>query len=225
MSKALFVTGTGTGVGKTYITQQLLKTFAHKPINAVKPLITGWDEQENELDTHKLLQAMGKPMGDADIDTVSPFRFKAPLSPDQAAAYEGKEVDFVRLIEVCQQLMQKESLLIEGVGGVMVPLTSKYTVLDWIKALDIPVLLVAGSYLGTLSHTLTAFNVLKANHVVVAGIVVNQSIDCVGLKATLKSLESFCEQIPLIGWPRHQTLCPKSLHELAFFHQLEVRTR
>ena len=89
---------------------------------------------------------------------MSPWRFAAPLAPDMAAAREGRALDFDRPDRVCRHAIDARTdvLLIEGIGGIMVPLDERHTVLDWMVALRLPVLLVAGSYLGTISHTLTA---------------------------------------------------------------------
>ena len=81
-----------------------------------------------------------------------------------AARKEGKAVDFGALVDFCRRAIAAcpGTLLIEGIGGVMVPLDEKHTVLDWMAALNIPVVLVAGSYLGSLSHTLTALDAMRS---------------------------------------------------------------
>jgi len=94
-------------------------------------------------------------------------------------------------------------LLIEGVGGVMVPLDDTRTVLDWIAALRVPAILIAGSYLGTISHTLTAFDVLRRREIVVRAIVVNESEgSTVPLDDTVKSIARFA-RAELLALPRH----------------------
>ena len=108
-----------------------------------------------DSDTAVLLDSLGSDHSQDAIDRMSPFRFEAPLSPDMAAAREGRQIDFEALLQFCRDCAAgpEDILLIEGVGGVMVPLTRDKTVLDWIEAIDAPCLLVAGSYLGTISHT------------------------------------------------------------------------
>ena len=156
--KRLFVTGSGTGVGKTLVTAALAHQLsrAGKTVRAVKPVISGYTPATHrDSDTAVLLDSLGSDHSPEAIDRMSPFRFEAPLSPDMAAAREGRQLDFEALLHFCRDCAAgpEDILLIEGVGGVMVPLTRDKTVLDWIEAIDAPCLLVAGSYLGTISHT------------------------------------------------------------------------
>ncbi|MEQ8229548.1 MAG: dethiobiotin synthase [Rhodospirillales bacterium] len=154
-----------------------------RPARAIKPVISGWDGDDADAiaqsDTGQLLAAQGIDATDEAIDACSPYRFKAPLSPDMAAAREGLGIDFDRLVGFCRQELENtgddETLFIEGVGGVMVPLTDHHTVLDWIAALDIPVVLVVGSYLGTISHTLTAVMAMRTKHIALRTIVISES--------------------------------------------------
>jgi dethiobiotin synthetase len=111
----------------------------------------------------------------ANLDATSPWRFAAPLSADLAAAREGRSIDFEKLVAFCRAPSAADVTLIEGIGGVMAPLDREHTVLDWIAALGAPTLLVVGSYLGTLSHSLTAAAVLRQRSVAIAGLVINES--------------------------------------------------
>src|SRR3546814_10354844 len=106
---------------------------------------------------------------------MSPWRFRAPLSPDMAAAREGRTVPFDDLVDHCRDRLAAAAgpLLIEGVGGAMVPLDECHTVLDWMAALALPALLVSGTYLGAISHTLTALAALDARGISVSGIVLS----------------------------------------------------
>jgi len=96
-----------------------------------------------------------------------------------AAAREGQSIEFGALVKFCRDAAAGENgtLLIEGVGGVMVPLDNRHTVLDWARALNIPLIVVAGSYLGTISHTLTALEVIARAKLKVAALVINDSGD------------------------------------------------
>jgi dethiobiotin synthetase len=171
--KPLFVTGAHTGVGKTYISALLVRRWKAK---ALKPVISGFTPGES--DCSLLIEAMDGGL----IEEVSPWRFTAPLAPNVAARREGKSIDFDALVAFCRK---PGPLVIEGVGGVMAPITDTKTVLDWIEALGVPTLLVTGSYLGALSHTLTAARALKEP----LAIVVSQSEDCVGLEETVATLK------------------------------------
>jgi dethiobiotin synthetase len=128
-------------------------------------------------DAGELLAALGHRIDMATIEQVSPWRFAAPLSPDMAARRENRSVPFDGLVSFCRSQIAAapDTLLIEGVGGVMVPLDERHTVLDWLAALEIPALLVVGSYLGAISHTLTALSVLRARAIPVSMIIINET--------------------------------------------------
>ncbi|MBL26333.1 MAG: dethiobiotin synthase [Rhodospirillaceae bacterium] len=177
---ALFVTGTGTGVGKTWITARLIREAraAGMPVEALKPVISGFDPHDAaESDSGHLLAALGRPIDERTLATISPWRFAAPLSPDMAAAREGRAVDFDALVELCRRRIAEAEglLLIEGVGGAMVPLDGGHTVRDWIAALGIPAVVVAGSYLGTISHSLTTLDSLAVAGIEAKALVISES--------------------------------------------------
>jgi dethiobiotin synthetase len=164
--KRYFVTASGTGVGKTLVTASLCHQLraSGRTVRALKPVISGYAAGTHDAsDTAVLLDSLGLDHTADTIARMSPFRFEAALSPDMAAAREGKKVDFDALTAHCREAAAgpEDVLLIEGVGGAMVPLTETKTVLDWIAAVDAPCLLVVGSYLGTISHTLTAAPALQ----------------------------------------------------------------
>lgn len=179
MSK-IFVTASGTGVGKTFVTCALISQLrsSGRTVRALKPVATGfgWDDDESS-DTELLLRAQGVDPDEAAVASISPWRFKEPLSPDMASAREQASIPFEQLVSFCRTQDDVDITLIEGIGGVMVPLDGKHTVLDWLVALRAPVLLVVGTYLGTLSHTLTAAGMLRASGVEIAGTIVNESLD------------------------------------------------
>jgi dethiobiotin synthetase len=173
----LFVTSSGTGIGKTFVTVQLVRELkdAGISVRALKPVASGFDAaQLAASDTGLLLAAQGRELTDANVAATSPWRFAAPLSADMAAAREGRTIDFDELVAV-SRATDADVTLVEGIGGVMAPLDASHTVLDWIAALGTPALLVVGSYLGTLSHSLTAAAALAERGVVLAGVVVSES--------------------------------------------------
>jgi dethiobiotin synthetase len=178
---AIFVTSPGTGIGKTFVTARLAAELraAGRRVQALKPIASGFDAaRPQDSDTAELLHALDLAVTAENVAAVSPWRFAAPLSPDMAAAREARTVPFAELVEYCRTAAARADVtLIEGVGGVMVPLDDRHTVLDWIAALAAPALLVVGSYLGTLSHSLTAAAVLRARGVPLAAIVVSESAE------------------------------------------------
>jgi dethiobiotin synthetase len=177
---ALFITATGTGIGKTLTTALLLRQLeaAGRPARAIKPVMSGFDPSRAEAsDAGVLLAAAGVTVTEAAIAEISPWRFSAPLSPDMATMREGGAIDFDALVGWCRAQQRDDLLLIEGIGGAMVPLDDHHVVRDWIAALDIPALLVSGSYLGTISHSLTALAALRERQVRVAAVVLSTSPD------------------------------------------------
>jgi dethiobiotin synthetase len=177
-----FITATGTDIGKTFLTSALCWQLRQrgKTARALKPVISGvetWSDPAS--DTAHLLAAQGLELTEANFHACSPWRFRAPLSPSMAAPKEGGALTVSQIAGFCLEEAEKEKntdyFFVEGVGGVMVPLNSHHTVLDWMEALDYPVILVTGSYLGTLSHTLTALLALEARKLRLDAVVVSET--------------------------------------------------
>ena len=189
-----FVTATGTDIGKTYITANIIRAARQVGLDfsAIKPVLSGYEDANAAAsDSARLLAAMGKKVTLRNIAAITPWRFAAPLSPDIAAAREGRTIDFATLTSFCEAAIEAapDVLLIEGVGGVAVPLDDTHLVVDLIAALRIPALLVTGTYLGTLSHTITAVEALVVRGIPIAGIVLNESAGAtVGLEETAEAL-------------------------------------
>jgi dethiobiotin synthetase len=201
-----FITATGTGIGKTLVTASLAyqARMQGKSVQAMKPVVTGLTpETRDESDPAILLAALGKPQTEENLDAVSPFRFAAPLAPAMAAAKEGKRLNFDALVAASRPRPEHPDIvLIEGIGGLMVPLARGVTVLDWIVQLRYPVILVVGSYLGTISHTLTSAEVLRTRRVTIAGIVVSETEDSpVGFLPTVRAIGDFVDA-PVFPLPR-----------------------
>ena len=212
MSRKIFVTSTGTGIGKTHVTGEAIRNRIKSgfKVNALKPVISGYDPADVEnSDTGQLLNALGRDSSEENIEAISPWRFSAPLSPDQAAAQEGRSLDLEALVDFCTSSCTSDYdyHFIEGVGGLMVPLNDRHTVLDWIKALDCEIWLVAGTYLGSLSHTLTACDVLQHHGLTLSQLILSESEqDSVGLQQTATTLSRFLQQVPLITLRRQSEI-------------------
>lgn len=208
MTVSAFVTGTGTSVGKTFVAAGLIRCLRkrNKPVEALKPLVSGFDPADPKgSDPALLLEALGRMAGEADIRLIAPWRFLAPLSADMAAQAEGRAIDFGAIVDFCAAAAEaaRGTLLIEGIGGIMAPVGQRHTVLDLAVALKLPLILVAGSYLGTLSHTLCAQEVIRHHALDLLAIVISESEgSSVPLDATLASLAHFTHA-PLLGLRRH----------------------
>jgi dethiobiotin synthetase len=203
----IFVTGTGTDIGKTFVTAALVRHLrsAGKAVDAYKPVVSGFDPGNLATsDPGLLLAALGREATADEVARIAPWRFAPPLSPDLAAKHEGRSIDFKAVAAFSRDVADRRgTVFIEGIGGVMVPLDQNHTVLDWMSALRLPVLLVAGSYLGTISHTLTALHVLAQRNLDIAGVVVSESaMPGVSLDDTVAAIARFAVPIDVIGLPR-----------------------
>jgi dethiobiotin synthetase len=205
---AVFITATGTDIGKTFVTAGLIRHLraSGREVDALKPVMTGFDPAHPEAsDAGVLLTALGRPTTAAEIARISPFRFSAPLSPDMAARRERRDIDFNALTAFSADAAARArgTLLIEGIGGVMVPLNDRHTVLDWMVALACPVILVTGSYLGSLSHALTSIDALGPRSIAIKAVVVNETPgSTVPLTDTVASITRFAAPIPVVALPR-----------------------
>ena len=207
---ALFVSATGTDMGKTHVTAGLARTLRGLGIDtlALKPVASGYDPAQAETsDPGLLLAATGQARDAAAIAAISPWRFAAPLSPDMAARLEGERLQLTDIAAFCADRIARHrgATLIEGAGGLMTPVAEDGTCLDLIQALGCPALLVAGSYLGAISHALTAIEACAARGAALAAVVVNETPGAtVALDATLESLRCFAPATRFIAMPRGQ---------------------
>jgi len=204
---ALFVTGAGTDVGKTFVACGLATELRRRGrvVAAFKPLASGFDPAQPEAsDPGALLTALGEPATVANLDRIAPWRYRAALAPDMAAEAEGKRIDFDALVAFSlHAATSAEFVIIEGVGGVMSPISASSTVLDWMAELALPALLVSGSHLGAQSHALTALLALHARRIAVLALVVSETEgSTVGLVETRNSLARFAAPTPVVSIPR-----------------------
>jgi dethiobiotin synthetase len=205
---AMFVTATGTDIGKTFVACGMIRALRARgrAVDALKPIVTGFEAQAAHMsDTGRLVAALGRAVTPNEIAQVSPFRLRAPLSPDMAARIEGTSIDFKALNTLCRNAIsrRKGALIIEGIGGIMVPLDERHTVLDWMIEIGLPAILVAGSYVGTLSHTLSALDVLAGYKLKVAAVVVSESPGSAATLAdTADTIHRFAANVEVFALPR-----------------------
>ena len=208
MKKNAFITSTGTNIGKTFLTKMLINRSIelNYKVSAIKPIISGFNKNNfDDTDTGIIFNALNAPK--MNIDKISPWRFKEPLSPDLAAKNEGKYINFEELIHFCEQNINSKNndlVLVEGVGGTMVPINDKFTIMDLIIKLNIPVILTIGSYLGSISHTLNAYEIFKKYNINISSIVVMQSeSQDVGVENTIHSIQNHIKKTPIIFFNRN----------------------
>jgi dethiobiotin synthetase len=206
----LFVAGTGTDVGKTYVTASLIHALreAGVAVEALKPVVSGFDPGAAEgSDPAVLLRALGRDWSAEALAEIAPWRFRAPLSPPLAAAREGARLSGEAVIALCRdrasRTPERTWLIIESAGGIMSPLDDTQTMLDLAVALAAPVLLIAGSYLGTISHTLTAAAVIRAAGLETVGVVMSDSSGAAPpLEETVAAVSDRLRPSPVIGLRR-----------------------
>ena len=157
----MFVTGTGTEVGKTVVAAVVARTLAAegKAVAVFKPAVTGLDE-DGEPDHALLRRAAGSAQTDEEI---APYRYGPPASPHLAAALAGEEIEPGRLLAAARAAEAGADVLVcEGVGGLLVPLSGAYLIRDLATDLDLPVIVAASPGLGTINHTLLTIEVARA---------------------------------------------------------------
>lgn len=172
MSPGLFITGTDTGVGKTVVGCALAELLRARgvEVGVMKPIETGVGPQ-GPLDAIALAEAA---VVDDPIDEICPQRFALPAAPSIAAAQEGRRVDRAAIRAAFEALSARHRwLLVEGAGGLLVPIAADFAMADLARELGLPLLVVARARLGTVNHTLLTLEVAAARGLAVAGVVVS----------------------------------------------------
>jgi len=203
---AIFITATGPDVGKTVVVASLIRHLHQNghTVDAIKPIVCGYEPAHAATsDLATLIAALGLPFSPETIERMSPWRFRAALPPDLAAQFEKRRIDVDEVVAYCKTAIERRRgvLLIEGVGGIMTPLDPNRTILDVMMALRLPLILVTGSYRGSLSHTLTALDSLFRRDMNLLATIVSETPDSkVPLDEVVASIGRFTE--PVIGLPR-----------------------
>ena len=163
MKGVYFVSGIDTDIGKTVATGMLAKQLLQqgKSVITQKPVQTGCQDIADDIAVHRKI--MGIPMQEADKQKLTmPEIFSYPASPHLAARLDGRALDLDKIRTATQELeAQYEIVLVEGAGGLMVPLTENLLTIDYIRQQGYPVILVTSGRLGSINHTLLSFSVLK----------------------------------------------------------------
>ncbi len=176
--KGYFITGTDTSVGKTVVTACLATLFKSRGENVgvMKPIETGIDPRCNSSansDAKFLMDVSG--VKDS-LEDVCPYQLKTPASPYQAAKLEEKHIDPQKILERFRTLESKHSLmLVEGIGGLMVPITQRYYVADLALQMNLPLIVVSRVQVGTLNHTLLTINAARQHGLDIRGVILNAS--------------------------------------------------
>lgn len=208
---SFIIVGTDTGVGKTLIAAWLLNHFGY---DYWKPVQSGCEpsgnlpqslKSEGNTDSHFIKALL--PQSASTHIYPSVYALKAPLSPHLAAEQEGVLINTAKLT-----LPSHTNLIIEGAGGVMVPLTNSTLLIDWIASLSLPVLVVARDHLGTINHTCLTLEALGVRNIPILGVILNATPCCMPNPRHMDAIETFGRAPVLFTMP---TLSPLSTDALA----------
>ena len=202
MNERLFITGTDTGIGKTYVTALLLAELRQRGVRAAafKPIACGAGGR-NDAEMYASIMNHELP-----VHVLNPVYLRHPLAPSVAAKLERKRVDLQKILRVYRQLTSTYSVvLVEGAGGLLVPIRENYFVADLAQTMRLPLLIVARLGLGTINHSLLTVQLARTRGLKIAGIVLN---DMVGGKRRLPEttnievVPALC-RVPLCGIVPH----------------------
>lgn len=210
MKRGIFITGTDTGVGKTIVAATLARLLRMRGLNVgvMKPVTSGCREENGSLisdDAQLLCQAAGVVCS----DDVTPYLLREPVAPAEAAKQDGVRIDFARIRESFDRLAATHDfMIVEGAGGLMVPLAGGLLVADLVKQLELPLLVVARPNLGTINHTVLTCFAAQQMELSVAGVIINNYPVAPDLaeRSASHHIGSLCGAAVLGIWPHREDL-------------------
>ncbi len=211
--KGYFITGTDTGVGKTVVTACLATLFKSRgeDVGVMKPIETGVNPKcssSANSDAKFLMEVTG--VQDS-LEDVCPYTLKSAASPYQAARIEGRELDPEKILERFRTLQSRHTMmLVEGIGGLLVPITGDFDVADLALKMDLPLIIVSRVRLGTLNHTLLTIKAARQQGLQIAGVILNSTDEGEwdAIEAEQGSLIEKLSDIPILG------VCPH-IHDIS----------
>ena len=184
MTCGIFITGTDTGVGKTFVScslAALLRDLGYR-VGVMKPVETGCSQRNGELfpdDALRLKQASGC---DEPMEKICPYRFAEPLAPSIAAERDGERIDIDHLLQVYHEISSGHDVtLVEGAGGLMVPLLPSFTYADFARTAKLPLIVVAANRLGAINHLMLTLEHAQCKGLSVIGYVLNCATEQISL--------------------------------------------
>jgi len=201
MKRYYFITGTDTGVGKTHVTAALLTELRHQGVKAAafKPIACGPGGRNYAKIYRRLMQ------NEVALDVINPVYLRQPVAPMVAAKLEHREISLHKIRTAYRTLLAEYTVvLVEGAGGLMVPLQRDYFIADLARDLDIPVVIVSRLSLGTINHTTLTVRQAQATGLKVAGIILNDTLGRRGLaeRTNLQAVPDIA-RVPLLGVVAH----------------------
>ena len=199
----LFITGTDTGIGKTFVSSLLIKLLAEEDLNVVgmKPIASGAKVIDGSLKNEDALSLIEASNVMVDYKSINPYVFEPAISPHIAAEEAGIEIDLDN-IKNCFVQLQKSSdiVVVEGVGGWYAPLSANCTVADLAEELSLPIILVVGLRLGCLNHALLTAQAIRQSGLPVAGWIANHvEKDFSSAEKNISTLKHFLNDFPFLG--------------------------
>ena len=176
--KSLFVAGTDTDVGKTCVTAGIVKSLRDMDVDVavMKPFASGYKGNADSVSND--VEILMKYSGSSDpVNLVNPYYFEIPSSPYDASNTLNIEIDIAKVIDAFEKLVSShEIVIVEGIGGIMTPISKNYFVSDLISELDMPTIIVASSKIGTVNHSMLTIEHAKNKNLDLMGLVINQTI-------------------------------------------------
>jgi dethiobiotin synthetase len=180
MKAAVFVTGTDTEVGKTVVAAGLALALKNRglSVGVLKPAATGCRSHRGKRIAEDVEYLAGASTSEDERELICPYMLREPLAPEVAAKLEGAHIDIRKIIRAFRELLRRhEVLIIEGAGGVFVPIKRNYFMIDLMAALSSPIIIVARPGLGTINHTLLTREVARERKIDVMGIIINNYVE------------------------------------------------
>lgn len=206
----LLVTGTDTGIGKTFVSSIIAREVSRVArVGVFKPACSGAEPRADGDIEWPDLEALRRSVPDSPaLDDICPYRLRAPLAPPVAARREGVTIDYeVMVSRARRQRERHEFVVVEGVGGWLCPLTEQHTISDFAETLGLPVVVVARLGLGTINHTLLTIESIQRRAVPIVGIVLNDAQGEAGSLAGQSNVtelahwakQAFAWPVPVLG--------------------------
>lgn len=198
MNKGLFITGTDTEVGKTFVGCGIISVLVKKGINVgvMKPIATG--ESGFSSDAEKLRKS-AKVRDKKEL--INPYCFPIPAAPIVSAKYARQKISISKILSDYRKLSKSHDfMIVEGAGGLLVPIEKKYTMADLVKDMKLPLLIVARGSLGTINHTLLTVSFAQSQKLPIFGIIINHTepVRSISQKRVTQIIEQFTD-IPVLG--------------------------
>ena len=198
MLNGLFITGTDTGVGKTYVACGLAKALVKKGVHVgvMKPIATG--ETNFSADAEELKKA-AQVIENKEI--INPYCFSIPAAPLVSARCAKQRISVPKILSAYRQLTKiHDFLIVEGAGGLLVPISYTMTMADLAKKINLPLLIISRGSLGTINHTLLTVSYAQTYHIPVFGILINHTepIRSVAQKTAAQTIQQFTDT-PVLG--------------------------